>query len=104
MIRRPPESTRNDTLLPAATLFRSEAEPGARGGAVDRDDQRLVHPGKPRDGGVDIDCDLLQERRKMVPRLHEAGDVATAAEQPAGPGSDDAADRRILVEIGRAHV
>src|SRR3546814_10493942 len=31
MIRRPPRSTRTDTLFPYTTLFRSPASPGARG-------------------------------------------------------------------------
>src|SRR3546814_5658558 len=33
MIRRPPRSTRTDTLLPYTTLFRSDAERGAAGRA-----------------------------------------------------------------------
>src|SRR3546814_8917718 len=46
MIRRPPRSTRTDTLLPYTTLFRSDvfADPGVAGAgwreATDRVDQR----------------------------------------------------------------
>src|SRR3546814_16616078 len=35
MIRRPPRSTRTDTLFPYTTLFRSPADPFAIGGAVE---------------------------------------------------------------------
>src|SRR3546814_14442363 len=34
MVRRPPSSTRADTLFPYATLFRSRAAPGGAGNAV----------------------------------------------------------------------
>src|SRR3546814_2488405 len=34
MIRRPPRSTRTDTLFPYTTLFRSQSEPGSRGHVV----------------------------------------------------------------------
>src|SRR3546814_1658017 len=40
MIRRPPRSTRTDTLLPYTTLFRSRARHERRDGAV----QGLLHP------------------------------------------------------------
>src|SRR3546814_3651952 len=33
MIRRPPRSTRTDTLFPYTTLFRSESQPASRAGA-----------------------------------------------------------------------
>src|SRR3546814_1708188 len=36
MIRRPPRSTRTDTLFPYTTLFRSDAHPPARSGAAVR--------------------------------------------------------------------
>src|SRR3546814_14458222 len=44
MIRRPPRSTRTDTLFPYTTLFRSES------GAV-VDGVSANHPGQPRDHG-----------------------------------------------------
>src|SRR3546814_8335256 len=42
MIRRPPRSTRTDTLFPYTTLFRSRALPPR---------QRLFRAGRPREGG-----------------------------------------------------
>src|SRR3546814_5329661 len=40
MIRRPPRSTRTDTLFPYTTLFRSAAAAGIRGGARDPESGR----------------------------------------------------------------
>src|SRR3546814_1380624 len=37
MIRRPPRSTRTDTLFPYTTLFRSQGDPGPRAAAHDRE-------------------------------------------------------------------
>src|SRR3546814_5080234 len=49
MIRRPPRSTRTDTLFPYATLFRSPAEPGrarrGRAGDPGHRRRRLRRPG-----------------------------------------------------------
>src|SRR3546814_8927150 len=39
MIRRPPRSTRTDTLFPYTSLFRSAARQGLRGGRVARSDR-----------------------------------------------------------------
>src|SRR3546814_1864930 len=51
MIRRPPRSTRTDTLFPYTTLFRSQRAPGQvdqRGRAADRQAQRrrVDRPGR----------------------------------------------------------
>src|SRR3546814_18314329 len=40
MIRRPPRSTRTDTLFPYTTLFRSARRPGTAG-------PDAIHPGRP---------------------------------------------------------
>src|SRR3546814_7682417 len=47
MIRRPPRSTRTDTLFPYTTLFRSVPDPGlhAHGGIVIVAGLRLLHRG-----------------------------------------------------------
>src|SRR3546814_13501813 len=52
MIRRPPRSTRTDTLLPSTSLFRSEAE-----GAILA--QSLSIPGRRLPKGRVLDCDDL---------------------------------------------
>src|SRR3546814_3414809 len=46
MIRRPPRSTRTDTLFPYTTLFRSAADRYARSGGFD--ERRRVHSGRRR--------------------------------------------------------
>src|SRR3546814_2400963 len=63
MIRRPPRSTRTDTLFPYTTLFRSHAVEGFRDHDIElarlRVGQQLLNGGaqdhaRPRDGGVGI--------------------------------------------------
>src|SRR3546814_5720031 len=67
MIRRPPRSTRTDTLFPYTTLFRSQHQPGSR--ARDR------APASPtRHGGADRD------------RLHRYG---SRLERPQGRARDE---------------
>src|SRR3546814_2976299 len=64
MIRRPPRSTRTDTLFPYTTLFRSEGE-GARRQAL-----RLVRRGCPADPRQD-DGDRRRRRRSPSSRSEE---------------------------------
>src|SRR3546814_4973776 len=76
MRRRPPRSTRTDTLVPYTTLFRSGAEPaaqraGAAAGAAERGHQR------PGDRAVDL-RDVPGD-----PRHH--GRDRGAQERPAAP-------------------
>src|SRR3546814_8126246 len=53
MIRRPPRSTRTDTLFPYTTLFRSAKEPNAASGhlAYLRSSQRVANPHLHETGG-----------------------------------------------------
>src|SRR3546814_14951102 len=79
MIRRPPRSTRPDTLFPYTTLFRSRrGEAGAR-------------------------CRLrqLQPRPDVRPARPDAGDGRTRHRARTGAEADA---RVALPEIGRAHV
>src|SRR3546814_15426338 len=72
MIRRPPRSTRTDTLFPYTTLFRSE---NTRGGphigqevlAVSEQRDRSVRPSCPDEGNADRE---VEHRRTS--RQHEA--------------------------------
>src|SRR3546814_3741010 len=62
MIRRPPRSTRTDTLFPYTTLFRSVAAPvAAQHRAGRHEDRRDVHAGRAHD----------QRRRGLVAAAHE---------------------------------
>src|SRR3546814_19626611 len=65
MIRRPPRSTRTDTLFPYTTLFRS------------------------RDGGVDDRLRLLRRRRavQIVPAGGQAGEIGPYVPLPQAGGA-----------------
>src|SRR3546814_19200911 len=98
MIRRPPRSTRTDTLFPYTTLFRSDLEIGERSGG-----QRAGHRGRagrgierndlePGAGGVD-DIAVI---------LHRVGAVAGIADLVVGAALHREAafageDRQIVV-------
>src|SRR3546814_6812900 len=99
MIRRPPRSTRTDTLFPYTTLFRSLAlaaqggEVGAGAGAV-LEQARLAHPEV---------HDAVLVHQIVADRLDEAG-VRLRVLVGAG-GARQLAGREVdVVEIGRAHV
>src|SRR3546814_15737490 len=98
MIRRPPRSTRTDTLFPYTTLFRS-AGPGAGGGAG-----RLRHPGRGR-------CHQLARAKVAAPGPARAAITRlpwVGATPPMharfGVGGVAPACETSLLEIGRAHV
>src|SRR3546814_11056713 len=81
-IRRPPRSTRTDTLFPYTTLFRS-------GGA-----------GRCRaflEGRVERDLRILLVEQILRPQLERPALVGAAH-------ADARVDDRIAVQIGRAHV
>src|SRR3546814_13089182 len=119
MIRRPPRSTRTDTLFPYTTLFRSD--PGSarcRSAALGRDDNRLkiVTPvAAQRRTGVPFSA--LPDSDRVDQRIEDqlAVEHAEPFLQPqAGRRADEAVavaadivdfrDRTGLGEIGRAHV
>src|SRR3546814_20896112 len=66
MIRRPPRSTRTDTLLPYTTLFRSLSAAVAQFGP----DQGLVFANLPFRRLFDVDADDFAEGRPLG-RLHD---------------------------------
>src|SRR3546814_2264158 len=90
MIRRPPRSTRTDTLFPYTTLFRSAALVGR--GAEE------IPFGAEREG-----AEIVRQRHAVRPRRAARGlgerlrQVAAAHPEPAVVGPFDR-------EIGRAHV
>src|SRR3546814_15747339 len=121
MIRRPPRSTRTDTLFPYTTLFRS-GDRAARPAFLDDDEMvRLLEAGEHRRGveradraeiddlGVDPLARQLVggfEREPDADRIADDRDVATLTHDPR------LADRQheildvghVEAEIGRAHV
>src|SRR3546814_10793892 len=101
MIRRPPRSTRTDTLFPYTTLFRSphhdltmtsellvSALPGELRAAVRRD-------------GILDDLLILREGAPGAAAGAQAGDLFLARVQRFDKGLDGAF---VDLEIGRAHV
>src|SRR3546814_5421535 len=62
MIRRPPRSTRTDTLFPYTTLFRSPRRPDRRSGA---------RPG--RDGGMTIAADVRYGAGEVMATMKAIG-------------------------------
>src|SRR3546814_3467051 len=105
MIRRPPRSTRTDTLFPYTTLFRSRpahAQDLGRGGPVPaRSDPRPPLPAGAA-AGADRPAEVPPLRRRD--RLHRRlGPVRRVAWQVAGRVRNAVRLFR-LPEIGRAHV
>src|SRR3546814_1914248 len=102
MIRRPPRSTRTDTLFPYPTLFRSALDPGAvlavglalAGDAHDADDGALVaamveegfvarlHGAQVQAGGVVADA--VPVGRAVADEVVPAVDVRLRFHQPVG--------------------
>src|SRR3546814_18770960 len=98
MIRRPPRTTRTDTLFPYTTLFRSLAGGESTGGLAPRE-----HP---------IEAESLASGRSLdVPALSDAAFPARDWWTALGDPQLDALVREALrdspslaAEIGRAHV
>src|SRR3546814_1841766 len=119
MIRRPPRSTRTDTLFPYTTLFRSLQRPGQQAFAEFGDllavlEHDRIAPDQidPADMRVEIDPDArpVEARRDLLDVRRFAGAVIALHHHPAimrearadrerGIGIED-----IGRKIGRAHV
>src|SRR3546814_20271116 len=87
MIRRPPRSTRTDTLFPYTTLFRSHHQPSVAGGDVDRQ--------VPGHGDPVVDLAPRAEQRAARRHLEHPVDhlgalvrLAEAVADPSHPGDD----------------
>src|SRR3546814_11408647 len=95
MIRRPPRSTRTDTLFPYTTLFRScDAAAGGRAHRAGR------LPAFPRHG--------LRSRPRALPFLHRAAHQTLRLERAHGEGcaahpDRGRPDRSSVVEGNRVH-
>src|SRR3546814_5915002 len=98
MIRRPPRSTRTDTLFPYTTLFRSR--PGNDAGAFLRRDRtaRVEMDPLRGHGTVDEDVAIDRSQRGVASTVHRTGKVQRPG---AGcrqlPGGDSAQRQRVGV-------
>src|SRR3546814_13677715 len=79
MIRRPPRSTRTDTLFPYTTLFRSEAAPAGRRFRNAHRLLRLQNKGGPAEPGVSIGRTVGMDERFEDSRCAERPTVGELA-------------------------
>src|SRR3546814_8401407 len=91
MIRRPPRSTRTDTLFPYTTLFRSEADPAGVGAALLDDLVEACE--RAADDEQDVAGVDLQE---LLLRM-----LAPALRRHAGHGALDQLEQRLLHALAR---
>src|SRR3546814_3296817 len=107
MLRRPPRSTRTDTLFPYTTLFRSPAAEAAADAALHRPDERRGEIGTVVVVGARgaylrlLAADALGDRRRRVHGLRRH--AVDALQRPVARGHRDAF-RGARAESGRAHV
>src|SRR3546814_3383653 len=80
MFRRPPRSTRTDTLFPDTTLFRSVRAPGALAAAAEARDRRAPRHSR---GAALAGRYRRAERRRLLPGL---GRPRPARQGAVGPG------------------
>src|SRR3546814_1351614 len=101
MIRRPPRSTRTDTLFPYTTLFRSRR---ARGGAARRSDPRAIDGGTaPAAAAAVFSRHRLSFDARARGRQRRDDPSHVQMECRAGPRHDRArADQRIDARPGRS--
>src|SRR3546814_15858212 len=79
MIRRPPRSTRTDTLFPYTTLFRSKAERGAEAGGEDQQPDQGAHQ-----GGKET-LTLLHEAQQLGPKDGDEGAAGVGGVHAVSP-------------------
>src|SRR3546814_18179507 len=102
MIRRPPRSTRTDTLFPYTTLFRSPESPDFAFAAGSRVDHVALRANLPVGGGAQVKALVEVQAGAFLLELHPP---ALAAPDEAVPriGGRKARTRDIIdTEIGRA--
>src|SRR3546814_15904939 len=103
MIRRPPRSTRTDTLFPYKTLFRSELAAAFRFGNVEqpgeerREGKFAASGGQRQLAGHRIGETIL----RMGPRVIQNGGAVAAASARRGAAGQQQGEGN---KIGRAHV
>src|SRR3546814_8713500 len=104
MIRRPPRSTRTDTLFPYTTLFRSVVVVAAGDGVISRaaDDHVIAVIADEHVGGLVAENDIVAATAAGILDHHAIGDGVAAVD--AIDERDDATARRSIVEGSRHQV
>src|SRR3546814_9286816 len=98
MIRRPPRSTRTDTLFPYTTLFRSVHRPALVDRLADHVDDAAEHLRADRHGDRPAGVGHLLATHQALGRVHGDGADHAFAEVLGN------LEHQALAEIGRAHV
>src|SRR3546814_5240060 len=101
MIRRPPRSTRTDTLFPYTTLFRSASHP-LEGAVLDRAQQLFLHGLAGRGDLVEEQAAAIGDLEAPAAPLHGAGEGPGLVTEQLG--LQQALGQSRAVQIGRAHV
>src|SRR3546814_13077834 len=104
MIRRPPRSTRTDTLFPYTTLFRSVVVVAAGDGVISRaaDDHVVAVIADEHVGGLVAENDIVAATAAGILDHPAIGDGVAAVDAIAE--RDDATARRSIVEGSRHQV
>src|SRR3546814_18559763 len=105
MIRRPPRSTRTDTLFPYTTLFRALVNWTQIGNAIDRPEQLDFNGRRISQAVFAPDISHHDGTFYIVNTCVECGgNFVITAKDPAGPWSNPVWLPFEGIEIGRAHV
>src|SRR3546814_11319025 len=107
MIRRPPRSTRTDTLFPYTTLFRSAWDARLRGARASSRDRAAFQAWLKQDAEHEAAHDRLQAALSLLRANARLPELSALRDEARG--SIRASRRRRLIlavsaEIGRAHV
>src|SRR3546814_7073690 len=89
MIRRPPRSTRTDTLFPYTTLFRSAAEVADRKGGPDLRRETRAQPGPEEKGNEELGDEEpahVAERAGRKPHADAVDDAVGGDDEAGGDG------------------
>src|SRR3546814_15394248 len=86
MIRRPPRSTRTDTLVPYTTLFRSRSGGAVSQGEGDRPDLRAGGAGADRRAGRAAGGVAVADMDHRIPELRLDGAALSRHRRAAGRG------------------
>src|SRR3546814_5395794 len=100
MIRRPPRSTRTDTLLPYTTLFRSQSTPGPQ--ATNANHPSALHAHQPILHTPTPTATGGQSNRRKDPTVYRKPRVATHRERNHGRSEEHTSELQSLMRISYA--